>query len=110
MVDDKLTSLLGSASKYLRKAVDAREAFYRGMEQAALKTPRSGEGPEDHQYAFGKSVQGSQLIADNKWHMAQARTFALLAIARGVYLLVIEQRRTHVLLEQVVKNGKVRSR
>jgi len=110
MIDDKLTSLLASASKYLQKAVDARERFYKGMNDAALSSSRGGDGPEDRKYSFGNSVQGKQLIADNKWHMAQARTFALIAIARAGYLLVLEQRRTNQLLEQVVEDGKVRRR
>jgi hypothetical protein len=113
LLDERLTSLVGSASQYLRKAVESRELFYRGMDEAAAKAldeKQPNFGPADAKYRFSKSQKGGQLIADNKWHMAQSRTFALMAIARGVYLLVAEQRRTNVLLEQVVKGGTVRSR
>jgi hypothetical protein len=102
--DDKLTSLITSASQYLRKAVNARELFYRGMDEAAeraLLERQPNMGPEDAKYSFGKSQRGTQLIADNKWHMAQSRTFALMSIARGVFLLVKEQQRTNLLLEQI---------
>jgi hypothetical protein len=101
--DSKLTSLLGSGAKYLEKAVRAREAFYAGMEQAALKAITEAQpnmGPEDAKYRFGKSVTGSQLVNDNKWHMAQARTFYLAAIARGVFVLVAEQRHTNKLQDE----------
>jgi hypothetical protein len=103
MVDDKLTSLLGSAAKYLEKAIKARELFYRGLDEAAYKAnieQQPNLGPEDAKYSFGKSVQGGQLIADNKWHMAQSRTFALSAIARACFIMVVEQRRTNRLLEE----------
>jgi hypothetical protein len=106
MIDDKLRSLLGSTFKYLEKAVDAREDFYRGIDQSkqqALTERAPNMGPEDAKYRFTKSVKGGQLIADNKWHMAQSRTFALASIARGVYLLVSEQRRTNVLLEEIAR-------
>jgi len=100
MVDDKLQSLLGSVSKYLQKAVEAREMFYRGQDDAALKATTAGGNPRDAKYSFTKSVLGGQLIADNKWHMAQSRTFALAASARGAYLLVAQQQRTNALLEE----------
>jgi hypothetical protein len=103
-IDDTLTSLIGSASQYLRKAVNARELFYKGMDEAAaqaLVERQPNMGPTDAKFRFGKSQIGSQLIADNKWHMAQSRTFALMSIARGVLLLVKEQQRTNLLLEQI---------
>jgi hypothetical protein len=102
----RLDQLLRSADRYLEKAVQAREDFYAGMEAAALKalTEKQGNlGPTDAKYRFGKSLQGTQLINDNKWHMAQSRSFSLLAIATGVASLLFEQRRTNKLLEDLLK-------
>lgn len=99
-VDARLQSLLASASGYLQKAVQAREKFYQGMDEAAMDARTKGERPADAKYAFGKSQQGGQIIADNKWHMAQSRTFGTMAIARAVYLLVKEHQRSNKLLEE----------
>jgi len=101
---EKLASLVGSASKYLGKAVTARERFYRGLDEAAHKAfmedhPNMGE--DDAKYRFGQSVVGKQLINDNKWHMAQSRTFSLMAIAHGIFVLVQEQKQSNVLLKEV---------
>lgn len=103
---DKLTSLVTSASKYLSKAVDAREQFYQGMEEAADTALATADrvpnfGPNDAKYRFGQSQRGKQLIADNRWNMAQSRTFALMAVAHGIFVLVQGQRQTHVLLKEV---------
>lgn len=101
-IDQRLSSLLANTQKYLVKAVQAREMFYQGMDESAADALRKGERPVDHKYAFGKSQQGTQLVNDNKWHMSQSRTFGIAAVARGVYLLVHEQRRTNRLLEEQI--------
>jgi hypothetical protein len=83
MVDDKLSSLLGSVAKYLEKAIKARDLFYRGLDEAAYNASIEQQpnlGPDDAKYRFSQSVKGKQLIADNKWHMDQTRTFALTAV------------------------------
>jgi hypothetical protein len=103
-IDQKLRSLLSSASGYLQKAVQARERFYQGTEEAAKQARTEAHpnmGPTDAKVRFAESLMGKQLLADNKWHMTQSRTFALMAIARGVYLLLKEQQRTNVLLEEI---------
>jgi hypothetical protein len=103
MVDEGMRALLTKAGAFLDRAVDAREAFYGGMDEAAhlARTERHPNmGPTDAKYRFAKSVKGQQLINDNKWHMAQARTWSLMAIAKGIFVLVVEQRRTNKLLEE----------
>jgi hypothetical protein len=99
----ELHRVVGSVYKYLGKAVEARDAFYRGMDEAAARAlleKQPNMGPEDAKYRFGKSVKGAQLIADNKWHMAQSRTFALASIASGMLQLVYEQQHTNKLLQE----------
>jgi hypothetical protein len=102
-----LDSFVTSANKYLGKAVEARELFYRGMDEAAVQARMERQpnfGVENAKYRWGKSVKASQLIADNKWHMAQARTFALMAIATGVVELIKEQKQTNTLLTNLDRN------
>jgi hypothetical protein len=99
MVNDGIRILMTKAGTFLDKAVAAREAFYQGMDEAA-----AGFGDpklrKDARYRFGESVQAKQLIADNKWHMAQARTWSLMAVGKGIYVLIAEQQRTNKLLEE----------
>jgi hypothetical protein len=100
---EKLTDNVETVYKYLRKAIEAREAFYKGMDMAALKAlteKQPNMGPEDAKYRFGESVEGKQLVADNKWHMTQSRTFALATIATTVLAQLMEQKKTNLLLEQ----------
>lgn len=91
MLDDRLASLVGSTSKYLKKAIQARELFYRGQDEAGASygDPKLRQ---DARYRFAESVQAKQFIADNKWHMSQSRTFALASIARAAYLILGELR------------------
>lgn len=98
---DGVLNLMTKASKYLDKAVEARENFYAGLDQAGagLGDPRLRK---DAQYRFGESLVGKQFLADNRWHMAQTRTWALMSIAKGVYVLIFEHRRTNKLLEELV--------
>lgn len=106
-VTEKLTTAVGTVYKYLNKAVEARDTFYRGMEEEAeraLLEKQPNMGPEDAKYRFSQSQQGKQLVNDNKWHMAQSRTFALAAIATGVLQLVYEQQQTNRMLGHINDN------
>lgn len=103
MVNSGMRVLMTKAGEYLDKAVIARNNFYRGMEDAASKARRERHpnlGADDAKYRWSKSVQAAQLLADNRWHMAQARTWSLVALTKGVYALVAEQHRTNALLEE----------
>lgn len=105
----RLESLISSTNKYIDRAVQARENFYHGMDEAAAKAINEKQpnmGPTDAKYRFGKSLKGTQLINDNKWHMAQSRTFALAGILRGVWLLLREQQETNDLLRQLLDKEK----
>jgi hypothetical protein len=107
MVEDGMRNLLSKAGVYLDKAVKARQQFYQGMDEAELSAePGMGRLAK---VKFGESVKAKILIADNKWHMTQSRTWALMAIAKGVYVLIAEQRRTNILLEEI-RDGQVRGR
>jgi hypothetical protein len=107
MVDlNKLGKTVGTVYKYLGKAVQAREQFYRGQEEAreqALKEKQPNLGPEDAVYRFADSLVGQQLIADNRWHMAQAEAFASAAVASGVLQLIYEQQQTNALLKKILE-------
>lgn len=103
MTTDGMTVLLTKAGEFLDKAVRAREDFYQGIREAAAKALRERQpnlGPEDAKYRFGESATAKQLIADNKWHMTQSRTWSILAMAKGIHVLVYEHKRTNALLEE----------
>lgn len=108
MVNDGMRVLLGKAGGFLDKAVKARETFFRGMDEATLSTGTPNEA-RLAKIKFGESTVAKTLISDNKWHMAQSRTWALMAIAKGVYALVAEQQRTNLLLQEI-RDGQVRGR
>jgi len=111
MVNDGMRVLLMKAGEFLDKAVAAREDFYQGVREAtqkALTERHPNMGPEDAKYRFGQSQLGKQLIADNKWQMTQARTWALIAMGKGIYALVAEQKRTNQLLEEVLREVRRR--
>lgn len=98
-------SLLQSANKYLKKAVESRENFYDGKKEAGGRR-RPNQRLEDAEYAYATSVAGKQQIADNQWNMQQAQTFSLAASGELLQLLLTEQRRTNELLEQLVMQRK----
>jgi len=102
----KLHTTVGTVFKYLGKAIEARELFYAGQLQAsqqAYTEKHPNMGPEDAKYRYATSQQGKQLIADNRWHMAQSRTFGIAAIASAVLQLVYEQQQTNRLLKEQVR-------
>lgn len=102
MVDDGMRELLMKAGGFLDKAVKARETFYQGMREARAAAKAAGNNTRMAELRFGETTVAKTAIADNKWHMAQTRTWALMAIAKGVYVLVAEQKRTNQLLEQLL--------
>lgn len=100
MVDDGVRILITKAGRFLDKAVAARELFYRGTREAEDDARITDTSPAMARMRFAESTVAKEAIADNRWHMAQSRTWSLMAIAKGVYVLVAEQKRTNQLLEE----------
>lgn len=92
---------------YLGVAVEHRESFYRGQDEAIAK---HGEamGP----IKWGELKKAQQLSANNKWHMLQSLAFGLVSVnefLREILKVKQEQlatqRETNNLLRQLVSRG-----
>lgn len=116
-------AMIHTMRKYMGKAVRARESFYTGLERVEAEYAR-GEGnfgnalsAEDAKHSWSQTQPAKQMIADNKWHMTQAIMFGVSSIALSAWsllnehrALLNEQRKTNELLQELIKDGKVRSR
>jgi hypothetical protein len=105
-------ALTSEARKFLNKAVENRERFYRGLDEAVQRYRAGG----NNVYALAGTETSAKLkaaqtdimktaIADNKWHMQQSMMYSALATAEATNRLVEEQRRTNALLERLLENN-----
>jgi hypothetical protein len=80
---------------YLRCAVDYREEWYAGLDEAVEEY-----GVQDGPIKWAETNQAKALSASNKWHFLQSLAFGLFGIARSLQALVGEQQKTNRLLEE----------
>jgi hypothetical protein len=99
-----MSVLLTEATKFMNKAVRAREAFYQGLKEAGQDF-RMGRGSyasvADAEYKATQSPTMKTLVADNHWHMNQSQMYSALATAKALEDLLAEQKETNRLLKNI---------
>ena len=96
------TSMYDAMYKYLQKAIDKREKFFRLATSAEFSAGEPGtpyaqcKDVASARYQFEQSDVAKALVAENNWHMGQSIMF-------GMVELVESNRRQEVLLEKILK-------
>jgi hypothetical protein len=92
--------------QHARKAIAAREAFYRGQDEAKGEWALSKrEGTiEDFVQKFASSEKAKALIGDNRWHMTQAMMFGVMAVAHATGSIATELIKANGHLSRIADN------
>lgn len=103
---------LESMKNYIGKALENREEFYKGVDEAEndWRTRRKGtaaaqaSSAEAARQIFRSSAIGKTLIADNRWHMVQAMMFGVASCAQSLYTIARDIHLLRKMAEQELGN------
>ena len=90
------TNPIDEQIEFAKKAVEYRELFYRGQDEAIER-----DGPVEGPVIWSGSKLGEQYSANNKWHMAQSMMFGSLAQTGYLRMLVVEAKLQSKLLNDI---------
>jgi len=102
-------NLIKAAFDHMQKALDYREQYAQEVAEARDSYGRPGTlyptapRPIDAEIQYQGTPGAKVLISNNRWHMVQSMMFGVADLTKTVRMMVIEQKRTNALLEELVK-------